>query len=39
MTVSVKLSLMALRAYLVHMMVLVLYHVMDLAGAFAQHAR
>ena len=39
MTVSVKLSLMALRTYLVLMMVLVLYHVMDLAGAFVQHAR
>lgn len=38
MTASVKLSLMALRGYLVLMMLLVLYHVMDLAGAFGQHA-
>ena len=37
MTASVKFSLMALRGYLVLMMVLVLYHVMDLAGAFGQH--
>jgi len=37
MTVSVKLSLMALRGYLVLMMLLVLYHVMDLAGAFGSH--
>ena len=37
MTTSVKLSLMALRGYLVVMMLLVLYHVMDLAGAF-KHA-
>ena len=34
MTASVKLSLMALRGYLILMMLLVLYHVMDLAGAF-----
>jgi hypothetical protein len=34
MTASVKLSLMVLRGYLVLMMLLVLYHVMDLAGAF-----
>jgi hypothetical protein len=38
MTLSVKLSLMALRGYLVLMTVLVFYHVMDLAGAFGQHA-
>ncbi|HEV3510555.1 MAG TPA: hypothetical protein VGS05_02555 [Candidatus Sulfotelmatobacter sp.] len=38
MTISVKLSLMALRGYLILMMFLVLYHVMDLAGAFGQHA-
>ena len=38
MTTSVKVSLMALRGYLVLMMLLVLYHVMDLAGAFARHA-
>lgn len=36
MTTSVKLSLMALRGYLVLMMLLVLYHVMDLAGAFGK---
>ena len=34
MTNSVKLSLMALRGYLILMMLLVLYHVMHLAGAF-----
>jgi hypothetical protein len=38
MTTSVKLSLMALRGYLVLMMLLVLYHVIDLAGAFGPHA-
>lgn len=38
MTASVKFSLMALRGYLVLMMLLVLYHVMDIAGAFGQHA-
>lgn len=38
MTTSVKLSLMALRGYLILMMLLVLYHVMDLAGAFGGHA-
>ena len=32
MTPAVRLSLLALRAYLVLMMVLVLYHVLDLAG-------
>ena len=37
MTSSVKLSLMALRGYLVLMMLLVLYHVMDIAGAFGRH--
>jgi len=36
MTRSVKLSLMALRGYLIVMMLLVLYHVMDLAGAFGR---
>lgn len=35
-TRSVKLSLFALRGYLVLMMLLVLYHVMDLAGAFGR---
>lgn len=39
MTLSVKLSLMALRGYLILMMLLVLYHVMDLAGVFAHHAK
>lgn len=39
MTVSVKLSLMALRGYLILMVVLVLYHVVDLAGVFAKHAQ
>jgi hypothetical protein len=38
MTASVKLSLLVLRGYLVLMMLLVLYHVMDLAGAFGQQA-
>ena len=39
MTASVKLSLMTLRGYLIMMMLLVLYHVLDLAGVFGQHAR
>jgi hypothetical protein len=39
MTASVKLSLMTLRGYLILMMLLVVYHVLDLAGAFGQHAR
>jgi hypothetical protein len=34
MTMSVRLSLLSLRAYLVLMMVLVLYHVLDLAKVF-----
>jgi hypothetical protein len=34
MTASVKLSLMALRGYLILMMLLVFYHVLDLAGVF-----
>lgn len=34
MTRSVRLSLLSLRAYLVLMMVLVLYHVLDLAKVF-----
>ena len=37
MTLSVKLSLIALRSYLVVMVLLVLYHVLDLAGVFAHH--
>ena len=36
MTTSVKLSLIALRGYLLLMMVLLLYHVLDLSGLF-QH--
>lgn len=38
MTASVKLSLMALRGYLILMILLVLYHVIDLAGAFGVRA-
>jgi hypothetical protein len=38
MTASVRVSLMALRGYLLLMMLLVFYHVMDLAGAFAHKA-
>jgi hypothetical protein len=37
MTTSVKLSLLALRSYLIVMVLLVLYHVLDLAGVFAHH--
>jgi hypothetical protein len=37
MTPSVKYSLFALRGYLVLMMVLVFYHVLDLAGLFGHH--
>lgn len=36
MTTSVRLSLMALRGYLVIMMLLVLYHVIDLAGSIGR---
>ena len=36
MTPAVRLSLLALRGYLVLMMLLVLYHVLDLAGVFAK---
>ena len=39
MTLSVRLSLIALRGYLLLMMLLVLYHVMDLAGAFGHRAQ
>jgi hypothetical protein len=39
MTASVKFSLITLRGYLILMMLLVLYHMMDLAGALGQHAR
>jgi hypothetical protein len=35
MTRSVKLSLMSLRAYLILMVLLVLYHVLGMAGLFA----
>ena len=38
LTTSVRLSLMALRAYLILMILLVLYHVMDMGGAFRHHA-
>jgi hypothetical protein len=37
MTAAVRISLLSLRGYLVLMMVLVLYHVMDLAGVFGRH--
>ena len=36
-TRSVRYSLMALRGYLVVMGLLVLYHVVDLAGGFGKH--
>jgi len=35
MTRSVRLSLLSLRAYLIVMMLLVLYHVLGMAGLFA----
>jgi hypothetical protein len=38
MTASVRISLLSLRAYLVLMMILVLYHVLDLAGVLRHHA-
>ena len=38
MTMSVRISLLSLRAYLVLMMLLVFYHVLDLAGLFGHHA-
>ena len=37
MTASVRISLVSLRAYLVLMMLLVFYHVLDLAGLFGHH--
>jgi hypothetical protein len=37
MTRTVKLSLMALRGYLILMGLLVAYHVLDLAGLFSHH--
>jgi len=36
MTSAVRISLLVLRGYLVLMMLLVLYHVLDLAGAFGK---
>jgi hypothetical protein len=36
MTPAVRLSLLAMRGYLVLMMLLVLYHVLDLAGMFSK---
>jgi hypothetical protein len=36
MTPAVRLSLLTLRGYLVLMMLLVLYHALDLAGAFGK---
>ncbi len=36
MTPAVRISLLALRGYLVLMMLLVLYHVLDLAGMFSR---
>ena len=36
MTPAVRLSLLALRGYLALMMLLVLYHVLDLAGLFGK---
>jgi hypothetical protein len=36
MTPSVRISLIALRGYLVLMLLLVLYHVLDLAGIFGR---
>jgi hypothetical protein len=36
MTPAVRISLLALRGYLVLMMLLVLYHVLDLAGVFSK---
>jgi hypothetical protein len=38
MTASVRISLLSLRAYLVLMMLMVFYHVLDLAGLFGHHA-
>jgi hypothetical protein len=37
MTTAVRISLLSLRAYLVLMMVMVFYHVLDLAGLFGHH--
>ena len=37
MTLAARLSLLALRGYLMLMMLLVLYHALDLAGLFGKH--
>jgi hypothetical protein len=37
MTTSVRISLLSLRGYLLLMMLLVLYHVLNLAGLFVRH--
>lgn len=37
MTLVVRLSLLTLRGYLVLMVLLVLYHALDLAGLFGKH--
>jgi hypothetical protein len=37
MTLSVRISLLSLRAYLILMMILVFYHVLDRAGLFGHH--
>lgn len=37
MTASVRASLLALRGYLILMMILVVYHVLGLAGLFGRH--
>ena len=39
MTTSARLSLIALRGYLALMMMLVLYHVLELARSLGQHVR
>jgi len=39
MTSSVRLSLIALRGYLILMTSLLLYHVIDLAGVIGKHVR
>jgi hypothetical protein len=38
MTLAVRLSLLSLRAYLALMMLLVFYHVLDMAGLFGHRA-
>jgi hypothetical protein len=39
MTLSVRVSLFTLRGYLLLMMLLLLYHVIDLAGLIAHHIK